>query len=123
MLSRWLRHSDNQDQNTDYEGESDTATNFNTSDIEESPKSHNTHNSHQRSNAAQLSLNPCKLAWGTATNFTTSETEAESGKSPSSQNSHNQRRREAAAHLSLHPCKLAWGGGQRSNYLTTTTLV
>ena len=123
MLCRWLRHSDNQDQNTDYEGESDTATNFNTSDIEESPNSHNSHNSHQRSNASQLSLNPCKLAWGTATNFTTSETEAESGKSPSSQNSHYQRRREAAAHLSLHPCKLAWGGGQRSNYLTTTTLV
>ena len=121
MLCRWLRHSDNQDQNTDYEGESDTATNFNTSDTEESLNSHNSHNSHQRSNAAQLSLNPCKLAWGTATNFTTSE--AESGKSPSSQNSHYQRRREAAAHLSLHPCKLAWGGGQRSNYLTTTTLV
>ena len=117
MLCRWLRHSDNQDQNTDYEGESDTSTNFNTSDTEESPKSHNS----QRSKAAQLSQNPCKLAWGTAANFTTSETE--SGKSPSSQNSHQQRRKEAAAHLSLHPCKLAWGGGQRSNYLTTTTLV
>ena len=117
MLCRWLRHSDNQDQNTDYEGESDTATNFHTSDTEESPKSHHS----QRSKAAQLSLNPCKLAWGTAANFTTSE--AESGKSPSSQNSHQQRRKEAAAHLSLHPCKLAWGGGQRSNYLTTTTLV